>query len=520
MATTTQIGGDVKGALGVALLLSVVALLAENSYLGIALSLIIVPALIYAAARTPLRYSMLTLMFLALILPNPQEGIPSYTHPPPFLAVGKLFLNHLNTFDHDVGFFSMFPCSGMDIAFLILGAIHFYRKATGSRLDSAGQVKTPIAMIKLAHVSLASIGFVFLLGLVTGGNFAFALWQLNAVMYLPIAFLLFQAALRGPLDHKPIAKVLLFAAAYKSVLAYYVMHYITAGVDEWSGIPIKLPYATGHADSLLFADACLVLIALLLERVKIRGWAAFLLPLFAIGMVSNNRRLVWVQVIVVLLTVFIVSKDNPVKRFIRRAAVYSAPVVILYIIAGWNSGGGMTFKPVRTLRSVIDAKSDGSSYWRELENFNLIVTLRNNPIFGTGYGHPYQEYVAMPPVDAYPLEHYVPHNGILGLWAFSGLVGFAGLAMLWAGGVYFAMRAYHGAKNGPDRAAAMVSFAAVLVWLMLAWGDLGLGVWVGVFTAAPALAAASKLVVSTGEWDDKPGKARAAQVAQKPRTTA
>ena len=81
--------------------------------------------------------------------------------------------------------------------------------------------------------------------------------------------------------------------------------------------------------------------------------------------------------------------------------------------------------------------------------------------------------------------------------------------MLWAGGVYFAMRSYHGAKNGTDRAAALVSYAAVLVWLMLAWGDLGLGVWVAVFTAAPAMAVASKLAVATGEWDDRPKKARA-----------
>jgi hypothetical protein len=503
MASATRIGGDVKAALAVAVPLMLLAWLAENTYLGLGLALIIVPALIYAAARVPLRYSMMVLMFLALVLPNPQEGIPSFEHPPPFLALGKLFLNHLNTFDHSVGFFSVFPCSGMDLAFLLLGIIHFYRKSTGSRIDSAGQVKTPIAMIKLAHVSLASIGFVWLLGLVTGGDFGFSLWQLNAVMYLPIAFLLFQAALRGPIDHKPLAKVLLAAAAYKSVLAFYVMNYITAGKDEYSGMVLKLPYATAHADSLLFADACLVVIALLLERAKIKGWAAFLLPLFAVGMVSNNRRLVWVQVIAVLFTVFIVSKDNPVKRFIRRALVVAAPIITLYVIAGWNSMAGMTFKPVRTLRSVIDAKSDGSSFWRELENFNLIVTLRNNPIFGTGYGHPYQEYVAMPAVD-YPLEHYVPHNGILGLWAFSGLVGFAGLAMLWAGGVYFAMRSYHGSKNGTDRAAALVSYAAVLVWLMLAWGDLGLGVWVGVFTAAPALAVASKLAVATGEWDEKP----------------
>ena len=345
---------------------------------------------------------MMVLMFLALVLPNPQEGIPSFEHPPPFATFGKMFLNHLNTFDHTVALLSLLPCSVMDLALLTLGAIHFYGKSTGSKIDTAGQVKTPKAMVKLAHCrwpASRSCG-----------------WS-GSPPEAASAFLL--AAERGHVStaHVPVVSSgpawaggpqaagqgATRCRGVQMGLAFYVMNYITGGVDEYSGIAQKLPYATAHADSLLFADACLVLIALLLERVKIKAWAAFLLPLFAIGMISNNRRLVWVQVIAVLLTVFIVSKDNPVKRFIRRFLVVAAPIVAIYVLAGWNSMAGMTFKPVRILRSVVDAKSDGSSFWRELENFNLIVTLRNNPILGTGYGHPYPEYVAMPAVD-YPLN--------------------------------------------------------------------------------------------------------------------
>jgi O-Antigen ligase len=502
MASEARIGGDVVGALVVAGVLCCLASLIGNTYAGIALCLIIVPALMYAASRVPLRYPLMVLMFLALILPNPTEGISSFDPPPPFYSLGRILLNHLNTFDHDVGLLAGLPFSGMDFALGVLAAIHFYRKSSGSRVDSAGRLATPEPMLKLAKLSLVSILFVWLLGLATGGNFGFSLWQVNAVIYIPLTFLLFQAALRGPADHKALAKVLLAAAAYKSVLAYYIMHTVFGAKDPWTGIRASLPYATAHADSLLFADACLVVIALLLERQKVKAWAAFLLPLFAVGMISNNRRVVWVQVIAVLVTVFIIAKDNPVKRIVRRAAKVVVPLVAVYVWAGWNSMSGGTFKPVRTLRSVVDAKSDGSSFWRELENFNLMVTLRNNPIFGSGFGHPYQEYVAMPVVE-YPLEHYLPHNGILGLWAFTGVVGFAGLAMLWAGGVYFAIRSYHAAKSGTDRAAALVSFGAVLVWLMLAWGDLGLGVWPAVFTVAPAFAVGAKLAVATGQWLDK-----------------
>ncbi|HYJ08486.1 MAG TPA: O-antigen ligase family protein [Polyangiaceae bacterium] len=502
MPSETRIGGDVWGAVGVAVLLSCVAALLEDTWVGIGLCLIIVPALLYAAARVPLRYSLMVMMFFALVLPNPNEGIPTFDWLPPGYALGRVLLNHLNTFDHDNALLRMIPVSAMEIAFIILAIIYFARKANGSRIDTLGRLATPEPMLKLTRWSLLAILFVWLWGLVRGGSFGHSLWQLNAVVYIPICFLLFQAAIRGPQDHAALAKTLLAAAAYKSLLATYVMQTVRGDPDPWTKIPAKLPYATAHADSVLFADACLVMIALLLERAKIKRWAAFLLPLFMLGMIMNNRRLVWVQLIAVLATVFIVSKDNPIKRLIKRATLVGIPVAALYVAAGWNSGGGRLFKPVRTLRSVIDAKSDGSSYWRELENFNLIATLRQNPIFGSGFGHPYPEYVPMPPVD-YPLEHYVPHNGILGLWAFCGVVGWAGLTMLWAGGVYFAMRAYHGAQRGTDRAAALVCFGAVLVWLMQAWGDLGLGVWTSVFTVAPAFAVASKLAVATGEWQEK-----------------
>ena len=43
-----------------------------------AMSLIIVPASIYALCRAPLRNSLYVLMFLALVLPNPQEGLLFY----------------------------------------------------------------------------------------------------------------------------------------------------------------------------------------------------------------------------------------------------------------------------------------------------------------------------------------------------------------------------------------------------------------------------------------------------------
>ena len=89
--------------------------------------------------------------------------------------------------------------------------IALYRRSTNSNVDRAGRVPTPDVLIKLALVSMAGTLFIYLSGLVTQGSNPYAIWQVNLVIYLPILFLLFQSALRGPKDAATLARVLIAA---------------------------------------------------------------------------------------------------------------------------------------------------------------------------------------------------------------------------------------------------------------------------------------------------------------------
>jgi len=310
-----------------------------------------------------------------------------------------------------------------------------------------------------------------------------------------------------------VLKVLLVAACYRALFATFVIHTFFSPTPDETG-SVKLAYATSHADSMLFADAFLAVIVLFIERVanKIRWRLVALLPIFMLGMVSNNRRLVWVHVIISLAFVYVMTAASPLKRRIQRLVMLASPLAAFYVIAGWGSQYGGFFKPVRTLRTIVDAKADttGSTLWREFENFDLVETLRQNPIFGTGYGHPYIEAIKLPEIP-YDLERYCPHNSILGLWAFGGVVGFAGLTMLWVVGIYFASRAYRRTSEPAYRAAALMSMIGVLVYVMHSWGDLGLGTWTGAFTASASLATAARLALPTGAWATRPVAPTAAQ---------
>jgi len=496
---------DARLAFGAVIGMVLVGELGQDAYLGFFLTVVAFFTLFYAMFRVPLRNSILVLIFLALTFPDPTDSTAVPNFQVPFAGTGAILFAHLNAVNRKVvpGWVSF---SLMDLLIVTLLLVAFLRRAGNSKLDSANRVATPRPLIKLAYVSLIGTGFAWMSGLVRGGDVGKSLWQLNRVMYLPIIFILCHLGLRGPKDLGALLRVILISSVYKSLLAAYIALTIKMPPNELTG-STRPVLAISHQDSILFAVGFVTVLGLMLERVGGRRWAlrlgGLMLPLLALGTWANNRRIAWVEVAAVGVTVFLLTSDkNPVKRKIMRSMFVVIPAIIAYIALGWNRGSKL-FKPVQMMRSVVDAKSDGSSFWRELENFNLIQTLRANPPFGSGYGHGYLEIIKMPEVP-YDLEFWCPHNSLLGIWAYTGIIGFTTLTLLWVCCVYCGVRAYHAAKDPPTRAAALVCFGSTLVYLIQCWGDLGIGTWIGVWTVGPAFAIAGKLAVATGQWNTRP----------------
>ena len=499
---TSQIGGDSKALFAAVLGLIGLGVLADSEALAWIIGPVVLVMIIVLMIKVPLRASLMTLMFFALVLENPAESFASGAWQTPFHVVGGLLLNHLNT---TTGVRALFM-SGMDILLVTLLLVGFSRERSGSRIDRAGRVATPKPLVRLAAISLCGTGYVFVNGMLRGGEMSFALWQMDRVVYIPIVFILCHWGLRGPADHIGLGKVVIAAAAVRAAMATIIIHTVYYPPDA-NGIVSILAFATSHNDSILFAAAFVLLLALILCRAtgKARRLVWFVLPILIMGMISNHRRMVWVQVALVFLTLYLTTPSNPIKVKVRKALTVIAPIFALYTLAGWNSGSGL-FKPVQIIRSIVDSKSDNSTLWRDIENFDLIETIKQGAVFGSGYGHPYLEVVMLPPVD-YSLERYLPHNSLLGLLSYSGYFGFAAMTMLWVVGSYFAMRAYYATKDPIVRATGLSCFGVILVYLIQCWGDLGLGAPVGVWLVAPALATAGKAAAAFGAWEVKKPKA-------------
>lgn len=490
-----KLGTDVKVAFFLSVTLIVIAALVNSGGLAWALAPFFVSGILFAIWRAPLRYSILTLMFFAFTLENPNELPANGYWQSPLFPIGTIMFVHIKNMT-SVSFLFL---SGMEYLLIFLGLVALVRRSTGSKIDQAGRVPTPQPLLRLALVSLTSTLLVWLHGLATGGDFSKSLWQVEKVIYLPIVFLVCSVGLRGSKDHVALGKVLLTAAAYRACFAFYVKQTVVVPVDPNTGEAI-LAYATSHHDSMLFASACVLLLLLIVERAGKRfvRLAALLLPLLVVGMISNNRRMVWVQIGLVFFTLYLATPPNPIKRKVKKILLYLSPLIAAYFVVGWNSKAGI-FKGAQMARSVVEPSTDASSLWREIENYDILFTFRSAPILGHGYGHPFWEIIPLPAV-GYDLEQYCPHNSILGLWAFCGYFGFTGLVLLWAAGAYFAMRAYHASRVPLDRTAAVLCLGAVIIYMVQCYGDMGLGSWTGVFILGPSIAVAGKLAGATGAW--------------------
>lgn len=483
---------DVKVPLSAAALVltSLAAVVYSNGNPAVATLPVAAAVLVVTVANVPLRRSLLVLAFFVLILENPAEAPASGLWRSPLFPLGVALLSQLK----NVVPVNALVFTGLDVFLLLFALVWTVRRAVNSPLDVDDHVPSPSPLVAAALLSWATIAFMWVHGISTGGSLPNSLWQLFRVIYLPGVFLLFSAGIRGAKDAAGLGKVLMAAAIVRACLAIYLRQLFPD--------ILEMPHATTHADSMLFANASVLLLVRWMEvpgrREKLE--ALFGLPILVFGMIANNRRLVWVEIAMAIAAVALVNHLGSLRVKVGRVLVVTAPLLLLYVGLGWSHPTG-PFAPVRTIRSLVDSNADSSTLWRDWENYNLYSTIRKNPLLGVGYGQPYDEVVQLPDIStAYALYRYAPHNSILGIVAYGGALGFMGIFLMIPFGVFFAVRAYRASRTGHERVAALGCLAVFVTYLMHCYGDMALGTWTSVFTVGGALALSGKLAVSTGAW--------------------
>jgi hypothetical protein len=437
----------------------------------------------------PLRLSLLVVIFLSLALDAATEG----PWDSPVAPIGKLLAINLNKSLPIPAL--MLP--GVAFILLLLLLIHVHRGLAGIRTEARTRAASADVLPLTLFASFAAVLWLCAYGIKTGGDAQMAKIQVQSfVMTLLVAYLV-AASFRGQRDYRALGILIVIAACIKAANAIWVVQVVTPPAASDG----KLTFATTHGDSLLFASAAVLMIVGIAEAPSLRRLlaAGVILPLLLLGMSANNRRLVYVEIAAALLIYWVSSRRSPVKRLVARIALASLPLFIGYVAAGWDSQAKI-FAPVQIFRSVGDSDVDHSTLYRDLENYNLLQTVRYSPILGPGLGHPFAEIVKLPDISFFQEYRYMPHNSLLGLWAFCGPFGFTGLMLAPVIGIYLGAIAYRGAANPQDRIAAFMALSAIVIFLIHCWGDIGFSERKAIYLVGPALGIASQLAVTTGAW--------------------
>ena len=198
-----------------------------------------------------------------------------------------------------------------------------------------------------------------------------------------------------------------------------------------------------------------------------------IVPFLLWGATENARRVFWVALILSLLVIFVMSPARRWKRSFMRFLMVAAPVFVIYVAAGWSSGSAI-FAPVRTIRSVVEPQSDRSSYWREVENWNIAMSMRAMPLTGLGLGGEYTEVMPNDSVaEAYREYREWPHNSFLGILLLLGPLGFTAVLSVTSVATFLAVRSHRLSTAPEHRVGALAIVVIIMCSLVLAWGDLG-----------------------------------------------
>ncbi len=363
----------------------------------------------------------------------------------------------------------------------------------GARKDLARPLMTSLV------VTYASLAALWVWGVIRGGDIRQTTWQLHGFVMAFVTAQLLIATCRTLPHLVTLGKVIVFATLYRAIILLVFYFAIARGLYP------PLATLTSHADTALFVTGLLMLLAYALEKGKSRAMlisAVCGLPI-ALAIHYNNRRLAWLSLAIGIAMTYLLMPKSKLKRRINLALMVGAPLLLMYIAVGWGRTEGI-FKPVGAISTMMGTHEDASSETRNIENYNLVMTLKSSPILGLGWGHEYQEVsVAYSIKEIFEQYRYLPHNSVLGLLAFTGLIGFTGVWQVFVVSAFLLARVQRLAADARARTAALIALLGMMVFVLQAWGDMGLGTLTSDVLLGSCFAVAARVPVLTSVWSPK-----------------
>jgi len=351
-------------------------------------------------------------------------------------------------------------------------------------------------MRTMLYLAMGTTVLWFFLGVLRGGDARMASWQVYLMLAMPVTAFAVAGAFTKAAHYRTLAKAIVAAGFYRAVmcLIYYFGYVRPSGLEP----PATL---TTHEDSVLWVvTAMIVVVNWLNNRDVMAKLGAFLgMPVLILAIHFNNRRLAWMSLFLCLIVLYFLMPKSKPKNRLRKVARMIVPVVATYVMVGWGRTEPI-FKPVAAFSTVSEA-SDNSTKARNVENLSLIATASFGSLTGTGWGHRYIELS-----NRYSIAHatelwpYVPHNSILGLFAYTGFLGVMGFWMIFPTAMLLHARTVVVSSHPMIRGVGLLGVLSLVVALNQLFGDMGIFEKSNMYMIGMSMGAAMRVPIEAEAW--------------------
>lgn len=265
--------------------------------------------------------------------------------------------------------------------------------------------------------------FSFFYGMSRNGDFLVALWEIRALFYFSVMYLLVPQLVRKKEHIQTLIWVFIIGISFKAFQG--IGRFIDLGFTTGG-----LATLTNHEDPVFIVTLLILLLGFLVYKVehKQRFWLLLLLLPLALGFYLSMRRAAYACFMVSFVT-FIVLLPGSIRWNFMKYVTPCIVAALLYGAAFWNSSGTLA-RPVQMIKSgIVEPKQEEnyedylSNLYRDIENYNLARTVAVEPVVGRGFGKKYDQPVKLVHI-RFPLRDYIPHNEIYWILVKMGSIGF------------------------------------------------------------------------------------------------
>ena len=282
----------------------------------------------------------------------------------------------------------------------------------------------PISVWGAFLIFFASLVLAFLNGMRTGGDFMIALWEVRALFYLCLMYLIVPQILETKNQVTLLFWVIIIGVTIKAlqgVARFVDLGFTTGGFDV----------LTNHEDPVFMITLFVLLIGFLLYNTGHKQKVLLLASLLILfmGFYVAQRRATYGSLIVSISAILVLLPALKRVQFLK----YFIPVFSILLIYGfvfWNDANSSAGRPVQMLKSAFvepdmetNFRDYSSNLYRDNENYNLAQTVVNNTVIGTGFGNKYEQPIPLVNI-RFTLRDYIPHNHMYWILVKMGAVGF------------------------------------------------------------------------------------------------